>query len=66
MTSFYPSDPNDWHRTQGEMRDWESEQNEKKKSKRKESFRFWLTTILSGIAAVAAVAGVLIQLFLKQ
>lgn len=65
MASFYPSDPNDQHRTQSELRDWEARQKEKKARDKKETVRFWITTILAFIAAAAAVAGVLIQLFLK-
>lgn len=65
MGTFYPSAPNDQHRTQSELRDWEAQQKEKKARDRKETIRFWITTILAFIAAAAAVAGVLIQLFSK-
>lgn len=66
MSSFFPSDPNDKIRTQVEIRDWQQSISEKKKAQKRENIRFWITTILSAIAALAAVAGVLIQLALKQ
>ena len=66
MGTFFPTDPNDNYKTQAQLRDWETQQKERKAQRRKETIRFWITTILTFIAAAAAVAGVLIQLASKQ
>lgn len=42
------------------------EQEKLRKRERKETVRFWITTIISSIAAIAALAGVLLQLAPKQ
>lgn len=62
MSVLFPSDPNDRSRTQAEIRNWELEQTAKRKAERREAKRFWVTTIIAGIAALASVAGVIIQL----
>ena len=66
MDTFYPSNPNDPHRTQAERRDCEEAIREKGMREKRDRVRFIITAILSGIAALAAVAGVLIQLASKQ
>ena len=66
MEVFIPSDPNDRHKTQAELRGHQNGQKERQKQKRMDTIRFWITTSLSFIAAAAAVAGVLIQLASRQ
>lgn len=66
MATFFPSDPHDWVRTEAERRDHERAEAERKKKEKRDNFRFALTTVLSGIAALAAVAGVIIQLVSAQ
>lgn len=62
MPTFIPSDPKDWLRTMAELNDWEQTIKKAKESEKRENRRFIITTVLSGIAALAAVAGVIIQL----
>lgn len=64
--AFYPSHPEDRMRSEQEAAEWRANLEEEKRLKKRDNIRFWITTILSGIAAVAAVAGVLIQLVLMQ
>lgn len=64
--SFFPSEPNNHAKTQAELRAYELRREAEKKEQRKETFRFWITAVLSGIAALAAVAGVLIQVASMQ
>ncbi len=66
MRVFTPSDPHDKHKSQIELMNWEADLKEKKDRAKRESRRFWFTAICSAIAAVAAVAGVLLQLILAQ
>ena len=62
MPTFIPSDPKDRLRTMAELNDWEQTLKKAKESEKRENRRFIITTVLSGIAALAAVAGVIIQL----
>ncbi len=62
MPTFIPSDPKDRLRTMAELNDWEQTIKKAKESEKRENRRFIITTVLSGIAALAAVAGVIIQL----
>lgn len=66
MPSFSPSDPNNWWKTRAESHDWEMAENERKAQRKRETRRFIITAVLSGIAAVAAVASVIIQLASMQ
>ncbi len=66
MPSFFPSDPHDAFRTRAEMQDWKEAENERKAQKKRDRVQFIVTTVLSGIAALAAVAGVIIQLVSMQ
>lgn len=61
MPTFFPSDPNDRIRTQAEIKDWQNANKERELQKKVEQRRFVATIILSGVAALAAVAGVIIQ-----
>lgn len=62
MPTFIPSDPKNRLRTMAELNDWEQTIKKAKESEKRENRRFIITTVLSGIAALAAVAGVIIQL----
>lgn len=62
MPIFIPSDPNDRLRTMAELNDWKQSIKKEKEKEKRENRRFIITTVLSGIAALAAVAGVIIQL----
>lgn len=62
MSVFFPSDPSDRHRTEIEAREWRKEQEKNRKRERRNVVMGWITTISAVIAALAAVAGVLIQL----
>jgi hypothetical protein len=62
MDTFYARNPNDAHETNAKLRDWEQAQAEKAKKEKQEKTRFIVTASLSGIAALAAVAGVIVQL----
>ncbi len=64
--AFYPSHPEDPIKSAQETAEWRAQLEEEKRAKRTETIRFWITTVLAGIAAVAAVAGVLIQLVSMQ
>ena len=66
MPSFLPSDPNNFCKTRAESHDWEMAENERKAQRKRETRRFIITAVLSGIAAVAAVASVIIQLASMQ
>ena len=58
MPSFFPSDPHDAFRTRAEMQDWKESEIERKAQKKRDTIRFIINAVLSGIAALAAVAGV--------
>lgn len=58
MPTFYLANPSDRMRTQAEEADWNAAQDEKAKRETRER----ITLVLSGIAALAAVAGVIVQL----
>ena len=62
MPTLYPTDPQDWLRTEAERKDKEQERKEKADKERREKTRFIITTVLSAVAAIAADAGVIIQL----
>ena len=62
MSTFYPSNPQDLMNTEAERKDHERLQKEQGEKERREKMRFIITAVLSGIAAIAAVAGVIIQL----
>lgn len=62
MLTFYPSNPQDHMKTEAERKDYEWQQKEQAEKERREKTRFIITAVLSGIAALAAVAGVIIQL----
>jgi hypothetical protein len=49
-------------KTEAERKDHERLQKEQGEKERREKMRFIITAVLSGIAALAAVAGVIIQL----
>lgn len=66
MPTFFPTDPNDRIRTQAEMMDWQKANEERERQKRIERRKFVATITLSGVAALAAVAGVIVQLVLAQ
>lgn len=67
---FRPTDPKDPHRTLHESQQYQAEKEEMSRKERekeaRDTHRFWITTIIAGIAAVGALVsavGVLIQLF---
>lgn len=62
MPAFFPSNPQDRMKTEAERKEHERQQNEQAEKERREKTRFIITAVLSGIAALAAVAGVIIQL----
>jgi hypothetical protein len=62
MPIFIPSDPNDRLRTMAELNDWKQSIKKEKEKEKRDNRRFIITTVLSCIAALAAVAGVIIQL----
>ena len=62
MPKFIPSDRTDWIETMMERSNWEEALKEQKECEKREKRRFIITTVLSCIAALAAVAGVIIQL----
>lgn len=62
MPTFFPSNPQDRMKTEAERKEHERQQNEQAEKERREKTRFIITAVLSGIAALAAVAGVIIQL----
>lgn len=62
MLTFYPSNPQDRMKTEAERKDHEQQQKEQAEKERREKTRFIITAVLSGIAALAAVAGAIIQL----
>lgn len=66
MSAFFPSDPSDRHRTQAELKEWKDELERRKKIEKRETIRFWVTTVIAAVAALAAVAGVVLQLVLAQ
>lgn len=66
MPTFYPSDPHNTMQTQAEEADWKAANAEKKAKEKRDTRRFIVTAVLSGIAALAAVAGVIIQLVSAQ
>lgn len=65
MRTFIPSNPQDPNRSQIEIMNWQAELEAEKRRERRETRRFIITTVVSGIAAVAAMSGVLIQLLSK-
>lgn len=62
MPTFFPSNPQDRMKTEAERKEHERQQKERAEKERREKTRFIITAVLSGIAALAAVAGVIIQL----
>lgn len=66
LMPFFPTNPHDRYRTMVELNAWESEQKKLKKKEKRETILFWITAVCSIIAAVAAVAGVVLQLFPMQ
>jgi len=63
--AFIPSDPQDQYRTQLEVMNWRAELDAEKKKDRRNAILGWITAISAVIAALAAVAGVVIQLVSK-
>lgn len=61
-----PSDPSDKQKTRIEEMNWKADLEDKKEQKKIETRRFIITTVIASIAAVAAVAGLLLQLFRAQ
>jgi hypothetical protein len=59
---FFPSDPCDKVKTQAELRHYEEELENRRKQQKRDDVRFWISAVLSGIAAMAAVVGVILQL----
>lgn len=66
MRAFMPSDPSDKQKSRIEEMNLKAGLEEKKEQKKIETRRFIITTIIASIAAVAAVAGLLLQLFRAQ
>lgn len=62
MGAFFPSNPQDPVRTRIERDAWLSDQKKQTEKEQQETRRFVITCVISGIAALAAVAGVIIQL----
>ena len=62
MPTLYPTDPQNWLRTEAERKGKEQERKEKADKERREKTRFIITTVLSAVAAIAAVAGVIFNL----
>lgn len=63
---FTPSEPNNWAKTQAELRGYEEAQRREKEREKRETRRFWITTAITSVAALAAVAGVLFQFVLTR
>lgn len=63
--AFIPSNPQDKHRSQIEIMNWKAELEAEKRRERRETRRFIITTVISSIAAISAMTGVLIQLLSK-
>lgn len=66
MRGFMPSAPNDKQRSQIEIANWRAELEAAKKREKRDTRRYWLTTVCAIIAAIAAVAGVVLQLIAMQ
>lgn len=62
MSVFMPTDPNDWEKTQAQKKAWDDAEREAASNRKIGKRRFIISCLLSGIAALAAVAGVIIQL----
>lgn len=54
MRAFIPSDPQDKHRSQIEIMNWEAELKEQRLRGKRENRRFIITTVVSTVAAVGA------------
>ena len=63
---FLPTDPNNRAKTQAELRGYEENRKREKERERRETRRFWITTAITSVAALAAVAGVLFQFVLAR
>lgn len=62
MSVFMPTNPHDWGKTQAQKKVWEDAERDSALNQKIEKRRFIISCLLSGIAALAAVAGVIIQL----
>lgn len=62
MSTFMPTDPHDWAKTQAQKKAWEAAEGEAASQRRLEKQRFVINVTISGLAALAAVVGVIIQL----
>ena len=63
--AFIPTNPQDQHRSQIELMNWKAELEAEKKQNFRNAILGWVTAISAVIAALAAVAGVVIQLVLR-
>lgn len=61
-----PTNPQDRARTNAEVREWRENIEKQLKREKKEDRRFWITVAVSSVAALAAVAGIVIQLVLAK
>lgn len=62
MGSFFPSDPHNRVKSMMEYDGWLKDKEEQKAKEKRETRRFIITCTISGIAAVAAILSVLIQI----
>jgi hypothetical protein len=62
MSAFFPSDPQDKLRANAEANDWKVAARKRAEWEKRENRRFVVTAALSAVAALAAVAGVILQL----
>lgn len=62
MPTFFPSDPKDKLRANAEANDWKAAERKHAEREKRENRRFIVTAALSGVAALAAVVGVILQL----
>lgn len=53
--AFFPTDPQDKMRTAAELENWNAENKAKKKEKRTETRRYWITTAISVLALVISI-----------
>lgn len=63
MGAFFPSDPNDRVKSMMEYDGWLKDKEAQKVREKRETRRFVITCIISGIAALAATLSVLVQIF---
>ena len=59
--AFIPSNPQDKHRSQIEIMNWQAELEAEKKQDNRETRRFIVTPVISSIAAVGAVVAAVVS-----